>query len=83
MLRTVRKVADAENGSVFLSMEFNGSAKSTEKAPLKLREMNIRSLHKVHNTRVTSKLHDMRNTLYTRIYSYTRFTLKTPHHKYP
>ena len=33
MLRTVRKVADAENGSVFLNMEFNGSAKSTEKAP--------------------------------------------------
>ena len=34
MLRTVREVADAENGSVFLNMEFNGSAKSTEKALL-------------------------------------------------
>ena len=34
MLWTVRKVADAENGSVFLNMEFNGSAKSTEKVPL-------------------------------------------------
>ena len=28
--------------------------------------INIRSLHQVHNTRVTPKLHDMRNTLYTR-----------------
>ena len=28
-----KKVADAENGSVFLNMEFNGSAKSTEKVP--------------------------------------------------
>ena len=35
MLRTVRKVAHAENGSAFLNMKFNGSAKSTEKAPLK------------------------------------------------
>ena len=34
MLRTVREVADAENGSAFLNIEFNGSAKSTEKAPL-------------------------------------------------
>ena len=33
MLRTVRKVADAENRCAFLNMEFNGSAKSTEKAP--------------------------------------------------
>ena len=34
MLRTVREVADAENGSAFLNIEFNGSANSTEKAPL-------------------------------------------------
>ena len=35
MLRTVRKVVDAENRSVFLNLELNESAKSTEKAPLK------------------------------------------------
>ena len=34
MLQMVRKVADAENGSAFLNMEFNGSAKSWQKAPL-------------------------------------------------
>ena len=33
MLRTVRKVTNAENRSAFLNMEFNGSAVSTEKAP--------------------------------------------------
>ena len=34
MLRTVRKVADAKNGSAFLNMEFNVSAKLTKKASL-------------------------------------------------
>ena len=29
-----RKVADAENGSAFLNMEFNGPAKSCQNAPL-------------------------------------------------
>ena len=45
LLRMVRKVADAENGSAFLNMEFNGSAKSTEKAPLIVSKMHQNTDH--------------------------------------